>query len=105
MDENTTLVITSDHGMSDTGHGGFDGFSTEGVFFAYRKKGFLGSRERDLTGTVNYFRLSDICNVLHYYIGMTSPLPSFGHMPDQLYPYDEEQKPQDAFNDLLKVAN
>ena len=105
LDDDTTLVISSDHGMADYGHGGFDGYSTEGIFFAYRKKGFLGTKKANSTGKSKYFRLSDVCNILHYYIGMTSPLPSFGQLPDNLYPYNEKQRPEEAYDDLLKIAN
>ena len=91
--------------MGEHGHGDFTGHPTQGIFFAYRKNGFLGSRKADLTGKSEYFRLPDVCNILHHYIGMTSPSSSFGQLPDKLYPYNENQTPEEAYDDLLKIAN
>ena len=70
--------------MNDYGHGGFDDQSKLGVFFAYRKKGFVGSRRPDFVGKRQKFRQMDICNIVHYYIGYTSPLNSYGDLPPEL---------------------
>lgn len=84
IDDDTTLVIASDHGLSNNGHGGFDEISRIGVFFAYRKKGFVGSRRPEFAVKREKFREMDICNILHYYIGTTSPLNSYGDLPPEL---------------------
>ena len=84
LDEDTTLIVASDHGVSINGHGGFEEAEETGVFFAYRKKGFAGTRNPSLVNTREIYREMDICNIAHYYMGSTSPLNSYGDLPPEV---------------------
>ena len=56
LDDDTTLLLASDHGMSINGHGGFEEEQETGVFFAYRKKGFAGKRNHNFVGAREIYR-------------------------------------------------
>lgn len=78
IDDNTTLIITSDHGMVEFGHGGFTDDERLGTFFAYSKNGFADVRSLQNSNPKS-FRSVDVSNILNYYIGSTFNLNSFGH--------------------------
>jgi len=81
VDDNTTVIVTSDHGMSINGHGGFSEEEELGVFFSYRKGGFLGSEGGQELPIKKVYRQNDICNIISYHMGFTSPIASYGDFP------------------------
>lgn len=83
MDENTTLIISSDHGMVEKGHGGYTDEERLATFFAYSKKGFIDIKELGLEEEP-FFRSIDVSSILNYYIGSTFNLNSLGHFQPEV---------------------
>jgi len=86
VDDNTTVIITSDHGEKETGHGGFSYEEMLSFLFVYNKNGLLGNNSyipsRDfLKDPVTTY---DIANIMSYFLGNSPPLNSIGSFPPQL---------------------
>ena len=92
IDDDTLLLITSDHGLVENGHGGVSREERDSFIFAYRRNGLFGSglqkspeqlsaHERR-SQELDYFDLTPTISLL---LGNTPPLNSIGDiLPDIL---------------------
>lgn len=92
VDDNTTVILTSDHGLIDTGHGGASDNEKMSIFFAYRKNGFMGlsGKNEEIYGINDKeLRILDITEIISYYLGVTAPLNSLGNLILGALPLEE----------------
>jgi len=86
VDNRTTVIVTSDHGMIENGHGGFSDEERKSFLFVYNKNGLLGDSQmipkRDYIK--NPITTYDIANVMSYYLGYSPPMNSIGNFPPQV---------------------
>jgi hypothetical protein len=81
--EDVTLIITSDHGLIDSGHGGNSANEKLSFLFAYSSRGFASNKKKS-EDPENIFKLKkdlkafDITEMTSYYMGFTPPFNSIG---------------------------
>ena len=63
--ENVTLIVTSDHGLIESGHGGDSEYEKQSMLFVYNKNGLGGKSEslKQMDGL-------DLTTTLHYLMGL-----------------------------------
>lgn len=92
VDDNTTVLITSDHGLVETGHGGASVEEKMSIFFAYRKNGFLGKsgkNEKNFGIEKKNLRILDVTDLICYYLGVSPPMNSLGNIEMGFLPLED----------------
>jgi hypothetical protein len=95
--EDITLVVTSDHGLIENGHGGDSDNERLSMLFAYSSRGFAsnkfsipdseGKHIADKALSINdKITAFDITDMVSYYLGYTPPFNSLGYLHAGLLP-------------------
>lgn len=100
VDDNTTLIITSDHGLMREGcHYGNRTNETLSFLFAYRKNGFLGNHKEEF-GVKGNLSLVDISRMFGFYSCSEAPFNNLGSMRPGLMDYEGERGELDRVVDV-----
>lgn len=91
IDDNTTVIISSDHAIKDDGHGPYSRDYREGILFVYSKAGLFVQQDLKIMNKDREIRTVDVSNIISYYFGNTPPSNSFGNIPLEVL----ENKPID----------
>ena len=101
--EDIVLIVTSDHGLIETGHGGGSDYEKLSLLFSYSSRGFASNSEK----FSNIFSLKkeskteqltayDLTEMIAYYMGATPPYNSLGSFKAGFLPlykkYGDSQK-------------
>ena len=88
LDNDTTLMITSDHGLNQEGHGGSTYEETLSLFFMYNRRGFLGNSSAPFGASFDFsgfdekdqMKAVDNTETMCYYLSITCPFYSLGNL-------------------------
>lgn len=78
--QDVTLILTSDHGLIENGHGGASDNEKLSLLFAYSSRGFAANKksENGLFGLKGDVAALDLTEMTSYYMGLTPPFNSIG---------------------------
>lgn len=108
LDDDTTLLIFGDHGLTPDGnHGGETTFEMASGFFAFQKTPFpmyeTYQRNKDIFGEMdNLMRLGDITAITSMLIDCPFPFSNMGKMHPLLAPSDDIRVVYKKFLDNIK---
>lgn len=106
LDDDTILMVTSDHGLIETGHGGTTPEEKSSLMFVYRRKGLLGSHQfmsKYLADelAVDEIDSFDLTPTLGLLLNNTPPFNSVGDFVAEVMPLPDDKSDYDIARMLL----
>lgn len=108
IDDDTLLLITSDHGLIESGHGGISPEERASFVFAYRKKGLLKSHPFMKTYFPEEMELNDLDNfdltpTVSLLLNNAPPFNAIGDLLSEVLPLDSNSSNREVARHLLRM--